>query len=113
MTKKTIYLNEKAYKRLRKFKKDKESYSNLILRLCDTQENEEKEDILLKYVGLFKDNSEYWEKVEKEIQKERDRHLTSEGRDLILQIPHRGPKRSKFSSTSHSCHNTRVLQGIC
>ena len=78
MTHKTISLNEKAYNRLRKFKKGKESYSNLIIRLCDTQENEEKEDILLKYVGLFKDNSDDWEKVEKEIQKERDRHLISE-----------------------------------
>ena len=78
MTQKTISLNEKAYKRLRKFKRDKESYSDLIIRLCDTQENEEKEDILLKYMGLFKDHSDDWEKVEKEIQKERDRHLTSE-----------------------------------
>ena len=78
MTQKTISLNEKAYKRLREFKKYKESFSDLIIRLCDTKEKEEKEDILLKYVGLFKDNSEDWEKVEKEIQKERDRHLISE-----------------------------------
>ena len=48
------------------------------MRLCNTQENDEKEDILLKYIGLFKDNSEYWEEVEKEIQKERDNHLISE-----------------------------------
>ena len=78
MTQKTISLNEKAYKKLRKFKKSKESFSDLIIRLCDTKEKEEKEDILLKYVGLFKDNSADWEKVEKEIQKERDRHLISE-----------------------------------
>ena len=78
MTQKTISLNEKAYKRLKKFKKDKESYSDLIIRLCNTQENEEKEDILLKYMGLFKDNSEYWEKVEKEIQKEQEHQLISE-----------------------------------
>ncbi|MFX1259285.1 MAG: antitoxin VapB family protein [Promethearchaeota archaeon] len=78
MTQKTISLNEKAYKRLRKFKRDKESYSDLIIRLCDTQENKEKGDILLKYMGLFKNNSDDWEKVEKEIQKERERYLTSE-----------------------------------
>lgn len=78
MTQKTISLNEKTYKRLRRFKKEGESYSDLIMRLCNTQENDEKEDILLKYIGLFKDNSEYWEEVEKEIQKERDNHLISE-----------------------------------
>lgn len=78
MTQKTISLNVKAYKILRKFKKNKESYSDLIIRLCKVKENEEKEDILLKYMGLFKDNSDYWEKVEKEIQKERNYHLTSE-----------------------------------
>ncbi len=78
MTQKTISLNEKAYKILRKFKRNKESYSELIIRLCEVQENEEKEDILLKYIGLFKDNSDYWEQVEKEIQNERNRHLTSE-----------------------------------
>jgi predicted CopG family antitoxin len=78
MTQKTISLNEKAYKKLRKFKKSKESFSDLIIRLCDTKDKVEKEDILLKYIGLFKDNSADWEKVEKEIQKERDRHLISE-----------------------------------
>ncbi|TFG22666.1 MAG: hypothetical protein EU529_09730 [Promethearchaeota archaeon] len=78
MTQKTISLNEKAYKILRKFKKDKESYSDLIIRLCDVQEKKENEDILLKYIGVFNDNSDYWEQVEKEIQKERDLHLTSE-----------------------------------
>jgi len=78
MTQKTISLNEKAYKRLRRFKKERESYSDLIMRLCNTQENDEKGDILLKYVGLFKDNSEYWEEVEKEIQEERNSHLSSE-----------------------------------
>ncbi len=78
MTRKTISLNEKAYKWLRKFKKEKESYSELIIRLCITQENEEKEDILLKYMGVFKDNSEYWEKIEKKIENERNRHLIIE-----------------------------------
>lgn len=78
MTQKTISLNEKAYRILRKFKKNKESYSDLIIRLCEVQEKEEREDILLKYMGVFKDNSDYWEQVEKEIQKERNRHLTSE-----------------------------------
>ena len=74
MTQKTISLNEKAYKILRNFKRNKESYSDLIIRLCEVKEREEKEDILLKYIGLFKDNSDYWEQVEKEIHKERHRH---------------------------------------
>jgi len=80
MTQKTISLNEKAYKKLKKFKKEKESYSDLIMRLCTTQEIEDKDDILLKYMGLFEDNSDYWKEVEKEIQKERDHHLTTEER---------------------------------
>ncbi|HEY0087431.1 MAG TPA: antitoxin VapB family protein [Candidatus Lokiarchaeia archaeon] len=84
MTQKTISLNEKAYKILRKFKGNKESYSDLIIRLCEVQEKEDKEDILLKYIGLFKDNSDYWEQVEKEIQKERNLHLTSEENKNML-----------------------------
>ncbi|MBN1803527.1 MAG: hypothetical protein JW891_18600 [Candidatus Lokiarchaeota archaeon] len=78
MTQKTISLNLKAYKKLKKFKKEKESYSDLILRLCNTQESKNNEDILLKYVGVFKDDEEYWKEVEDTIQEERNRHLISE-----------------------------------
>lgn len=78
MTQKTISLNEKAYKKLKKYKKEKENYSDLIIRLCESQEQKEEEDFLLKYIGAFKDNAEYWEKFEEAIQKERNKHLTSE-----------------------------------
>jgi len=78
MTQKTISLNEKAYKKLKKYKKERESYSDLIIRLCERIAKSEEEDILLKFAGSFKENADYWEEVEKDIQKERDRHLTSE-----------------------------------
>jgi len=78
MTQKTISLNEKAYKKLKKYKKVKESYSDLIVRLCESQEKKVEEDFLLKYIGTFKDNDEYWEKFEDVIQNERNKHLTSE-----------------------------------
>ena len=61
-----------------RFNKDRKNHSENIMRLCNTQENDEKGDILLKYMGVFKDNSKYWEEVEKEIQKDRDHHLISE-----------------------------------
>lgn len=38
MTEKTVSLNEKAYRWLTKFKKDEESYSDVVIRLCNTQE---------------------------------------------------------------------------
>lgn len=38
MTQKTISLNEKAYRWLMKFKRDDEDDSDLIIRLCNTQE---------------------------------------------------------------------------
>lgn len=78
MTQKTISLNEKAYKKLKKLKRKGETYSDLILRLCNSQEISERDDILLKLIGAFKDNDEYWEKIEKQIQENRSTHLTSE-----------------------------------
>jgi len=78
MTQKTISLNEKAYKKMKKLKKKGESYSDLVLRLCDAQEQSDEEDILLKLIGSFKEDADYWEKVETQIQRSRNAHLTSE-----------------------------------
>ncbi len=78
MGQKTISLNEKAYKKLKKLKKEGESYSDLVLRLCTSEEKTDEEDILLKFIGAFKGDALYWEKVEQQIQKNREAHLTSE-----------------------------------
>ena len=78
MYQKTISLNEKTYKKLRKIKGPTETYSDLILRLCDLQEKVDEEDILLKYAGAFKDNAAQWEDIAREIQHNRDGHLLSE-----------------------------------
>ena len=78
MTQKTISLNEKAYKKMKKLKKEGESYSDLVLRLCSSKEQSDEEDILLKLIGAFKEDSDYWEKVEKQILASRTSHLTEE-----------------------------------
>lgn len=78
MTQKTISLNEKAYKTLKKVKEKNESYSDLILRLCASQEQSLKEDFLLKFIGVFKEDADYWEKISNQIVTDRERHLTSE-----------------------------------
>ncbi len=78
MTQKTISLNEKAYKQIKKLKKKGESYSDLVLRLCASKDESDEEDILLQLVGAFKNDADYWELVEKQIQKSRDAHLTEE-----------------------------------
>ncbi len=78
MYQKTISLNEKTYKKLKKMKGPNETYSDLILRLCALQEKVEEEDILLKFAGAFKDNAVQWEGIAKKIQDNRDRHLINE-----------------------------------
>jgi len=78
MDQKTISLNEKAYKKLKRMKNSDETYSDTILRLCELQEKVIEEDILLKFAGTFKENTALWENVEKEIQHHRDNHLISE-----------------------------------
>ena len=78
MTQKTISLNEEAYKRLKDLKRKKESYSDLILRLCTSQEKTRKEDFILKFIGVFKEDAGNWEKFSHQILKNREEHLTSE-----------------------------------
>ncbi|MHA1145679.1 MAG: antitoxin VapB family protein [Candidatus Helarchaeota archaeon] len=78
MTQKTISLNEKAYAKLKKIKKKGETYSDLILRLCISQEQSDEDDLLLKLIGAFKEDADYWEQVEKQVQQSRETHLISE-----------------------------------
>lgn len=78
MTQKTISLNEKAYKKLKNKKEEKESFSELIIRLCEIEEINQNENLLLKFSGAFKENSDYWKTIEEYIDKERNYHLSSE-----------------------------------
>lgn len=78
MTQRTISLNENAYKKLKKKKRNNESYSDLIIRLVDEEDRKEKEDIFLKFAGVFEDDAEYWSSVEEKITKNRNSHLITE-----------------------------------
>ena len=77
MTQKTISLNERSYKLLKKLKKKNETYSDLIIRLC-TMQNPNKNDPLLEFSGIFSEDEELWEEIEKIIKDHRKSHLTSE-----------------------------------
>lgn len=78
MTQNTISLNEKAYNLLKKRKKEKETYSDIIIRLCTTQDQKSEEDFLLKYIGAFKDDQEHWDDIENQIRKHRNSHFITE-----------------------------------
>ncbi|MHA1680286.1 MAG: antitoxin VapB family protein [Promethearchaeota archaeon] len=78
MTQKTISLNKKSHSLLKSLKGEKETYSELIIRLCQNNVRKKKEDILLKYAGAFKENSDEWETIQDEIRASRDSHLTTE-----------------------------------
>lgn len=77
MTQKTISLNEKSYKMLKKLKKRHESYSDLIIRLCETLDPS-KNDPLLEYAGIFSDDNELWTEIENTIKSHRESHTTEE-----------------------------------
>ena len=77
MTQKTISLNEKSYKILKKLKKRYEFYSDLITRLCNLQDPS-LNDPLLEYSGIFSEDADLWEEIEETIRNHRNSHLTSE-----------------------------------
>jgi predicted CopG family antitoxin len=77
MTQKTISLNENSYKQLKKLKKKNESYSDLIIRLCNLR-NPVLNDPLLEFSGIFSEDEELWVEIEKIIQNHRKSHLTYE-----------------------------------
>jgi predicted CopG family antitoxin len=78
MTQRTISLTEQAYKLLKKQKKRKESYSDLIIRLCNVHDQQQEEDFLIKYIGAFESESERWKEIENKIQRHRENHLTTD-----------------------------------
>ena len=76
MTNKIISLNEESYMILKKLKRENESFSDLILRLCKKKVSGEG-DPLLEYAGVFSDD-EFWEDFEGIIKEVRNSHLTEE-----------------------------------
>ncbi len=73
MTKKNVSLTQEAYEKLKALKKESESFSQLILRLIAKKEKQDIKD----FAGAFEENSEEWEKIEKELyerRKEKSRH---------------------------------------
>ncbi|MCJ7651420.1 MAG: hypothetical protein MUP85_22660 [Candidatus Lokiarchaeota archaeon] len=77
MTQRTISLNENSYRELKKLKKKSETYSDLIVRLCNLQ-NPVLNDPLLEFSGIFSEDEELWEEIENFIQNHRQSHLTNE-----------------------------------
>lgn len=67
MTQKTVSLSEEAYEKLRRVKKEGESFSQVILRLIDREANLH----ILDFAGAFEESSEEWETIEKEIYERR------------------------------------------
>jgi predicted CopG family antitoxin len=67
MTQKTVSLSEEAYEKLRRVKRTGESFSQVILRLIERDENVS----ILEFAGAFADGSDEWETIEKEIYKRR------------------------------------------
>ncbi len=65
MSTKTISLSEDAYKRLKALKKEKESFTDLVKRLCSGVK-------LKDFHGVLKEESA--EEIEKIIRKEREKH---------------------------------------
>ena len=77
MTQKTISLNKNSFKQLKKLKKKNESYSELIIRLCNLR-NYVLNDPLLEFSGIFSEDEALWEEIENIIQNHRKSHLTNE-----------------------------------
>ncbi|TFG18811.1 MAG: antitoxin [Promethearchaeota archaeon] len=63
MTQKTVSLSEEAYEKLRRVKKEGESFSQVIIRLIKRDENVS----VLDFAGSFSEGSKEWESIEKEI----------------------------------------------
>jgi len=77
---KTISLPEEIYSKLKSKIRKNETFPDLIQRLLNDEEKREEEHKIMDLAGAFGDNSEEWEKIEKELYKDRLRtsnHETS------------------------------------
>ena len=71
MTQKTISLPEKLYYKLKAKKKAAETFPDLISRLIEEAEMKEKAHKIMDLAGAFGDDSDEWEKIEKELYEDR------------------------------------------
>ena len=79
MTHKTIDISEEVYKKLKKLKSKDESISNFILRFINEKEIS---NSIEEFAGIFEDNSEEWEEIEKILYE--DRLKSKSYRDIEL-----------------------------
>lgn len=79
MTQKTIDISEEVYKKLEKLKSKDESISNYILRLINEKE---KSNSIEEFAGVFEEDSEEWEEIEKILYE--DRLKSKSYRDIEL-----------------------------
>ncbi len=77
MKQKTISLSEDAYRKLRALKGQKESFSEVILRVCQ-QLAESSEEPLNEFVGSLAGATEFLDDIDLAIRKSREAHLVDE-----------------------------------
>lgn len=71
MKNKTISLPEEIYSKLKSKMRKNETFPNLIQRLLNDEEIREEKHKIMDLAGAFGDNSKEWEKIEKELYKDR------------------------------------------
>ena len=67
MSQKTISLSIEAFNKLKKEKKENESYSKTVLRILGDRDNSD----IMELAGAFNENSDEWEKIEKTLYQNR------------------------------------------
>ena len=65
---KMVSLSNEAYERLRALKKGNKSFSDVVIEVTPKV----KKKNIMDFFGIWKDDSEYWEKFEKDIRKGRN-----------------------------------------
>ena len=79
MTQKTISLPEEIYFKLKEKKKKNETFPDLISRLIDEDNVREKKHVIMDLAGAFGEDSDEWEKIEKELYEDRLRPSNRKG----------------------------------
>ncbi|HME52116.1 MAG TPA: antitoxin VapB family protein [Candidatus Lokiarchaeia archaeon] len=77
MSNKTIAIPEALYNRLKALKKPKESFSELLSRMVDSQCEQEKRDISW-FFGILADDSDEWDEIEQKLYDSRANDLNRE-----------------------------------
>ena len=67
---KVVSLSNEAYRKLKAIKGDR-SFSEIVVEIVDNRK--EKKKSIMDFVGIWKEDSDYWENFKKEIRKSRDK----------------------------------------